>query len=80
MLNSSRISKGEAGTFRAGEIEKDKAWVTSSEEGDLLARALSIPIRVVTVNQNDGYDRITDMLTFPDSNKETQRAGHSRRF
>lgn len=55
---------------RAEQIEQDKEWITASGEGDLLARALEIPIRVVSVNQADDRCDINDMLTFSEKGRE----------
>lgn len=56
---------------RAKKIEQDGEWLTS-EEGDLLAKALSIPIRTITVNEAQGNCDVSDMLTFPERNRESQ--------
>ncbi|KIC76765.1 hypothetical protein DB41_EO00180, partial [Neochlamydia sp. TUME1] len=47
---------------RAKEIIKKGSWVSGLGEGDLLARALSIPIRLVTVNEDSLGCGINDML------------------
>ncbi|WP_075882663.1 F-box protein [Candidatus Protochlamydia sp. W-9] len=55
---------------RAEEIKKDRKWIAASGEGDLLAKVLNIPIRIVTVSKDRWGCGINDMLVFPN-------AGHS---
>jgi tetratricopeptide (TPR) repeat protein/predicted nucleotidyltransferase len=50
---------------RAEEIKERGGWVSGLGEGDLLASALSIPIRLVTVNEERLICGINDMLIFP---------------
>jgi tetratricopeptide (TPR) repeat protein len=50
---------------RAEEIIGKRTWVSGLGEGDLLASALSIPIRLVTVNEERLICGINDMLIFP---------------
>jgi hypothetical protein len=57
---------------RADTIKKEGGWVTISE-GGLLAKALSIPIRVITVNSGQVDAEVDDMLIFPEYAKENQR-------
>jgi tetratricopeptide (TPR) repeat protein len=57
---------------RAQEIRKNGEWITAAEEGDLLAKAFKIPIRVVTVNKDKTGSGVSDMLTFPESHKPQQ--------
>ncbi len=59
-----------AGITRVQQIKKDRAWL-AADEGDLLARALSIPIRIVTVNQDRGVCGISDMLTLKDGKQQS---------
>ncbi|KIC76748.1 hypothetical protein DB41_EO00010, partial [Neochlamydia sp. TUME1] len=47
---------------RAKEIREKGSWVSGLGEGDLLAQALSIPIRLVTVNEDSLGCGINDML------------------
>jgi hypothetical protein len=54
---------------RAEEIRKDGTWI-SSQEGDLLATVLSIPIRIITVNHENGVSGINDMVTFSEKERE----------
>jgi hypothetical protein len=63
------------GSARATEIEMDKEWLTAPNEGDLLAPALQIPIRIVTVNHDASGCGVIDMLTFADQGKERQEWG-----
>ena len=46
---------------RVQEIKQDAEWLTA-DEGDLLAKALTIPIRIVTVNLDKEGCGISDML------------------
>lgn len=57
---------------RAEEIKVDKNWITAAEEGELLAIALSIPIRVITFQKGEEDCGINDMLTFPKATKPSQ--------
>ncbi|KIC76579.1 hypothetical protein DB41_FK00010, partial [Neochlamydia sp. TUME1] len=50
---------------RAEEIIKKRSWVSGLGEGDLLASALSIPIRLVTVNEEHLICGVNDMLILP---------------
>nr|WP_166158012.1 tetratricopeptide repeat protein [Neochlamydia sp. AcF84]NGY95860.1 hypothetical protein [Neochlamydia sp. AcF84] len=50
---------------RAGEIIGKGTWVSGLGEGDLLASALSIPIRLVTVNEEHLICGVNDMLIPP---------------
>ena len=59
-------------TIRVQEIKQDKEWLTA-DEGDLLAEALTIPIRIVTVNIDGDGCGISDMLTFAEKNKSRQK-------
>ena len=59
------IQNGETPLDRIEEIQEDAAWLTA-DEGSLLARAYSIPIRLVKVIQDQNNLRITDMLVFPE--------------
>ncbi|MBS4166165.1 Uncharacterized protein NEOC65_001245, partial [Neochlamydia sp. AcF65] len=49
---------------RAEEIIGKGAWVSGLGEGDLLAQALSIPIRLVTVNEDPSGCGVNDRLIF----------------
>jgi tetratricopeptide (TPR) repeat protein len=49
---------------RAEEIRRKAAWVSGLGEGDLLALALSIPIRLVTINEEKLVCGIHDRLIF----------------
>jgi tetratricopeptide (TPR) repeat protein len=49
---------------RAEEIGEEGAWVSGIGEGDLLASALSIPIRLITVNEEQLICGIHDRLIF----------------
>ena len=64
--------RGKADNVRAQEIERDGNWLMANGEGDLLANALSMPIRIVTVSQKDDQCSIDDMLTFSENGKEQQ--------
>jgi hypothetical protein len=57
---------------RADIIKKDSEWVNISE-GGLLAKALDIPIRVMTVNSGQVDAEVDDMLIFPAHSKENQQ-------
>ena len=57
---------------RAQEIQRNGEWISASDEGDLLAKALQIPIRIITVNKDQEGCGISDMLTFPEVNKPQQ--------
>ncbi|MBS4169972.1 tetratricopeptide repeat protein [Neochlamydia sp. AcF95] len=50
---------------RAEEIIGKGTWVSGLGEGDLLASALSIPIRLVTVNEEHLICGVNDMLILP---------------
>jgi hypothetical protein len=50
---------------RAEEIIRKGIWVSGLGEGDLLASALSIPIRLVTVNEEHLICGVNDMLILP---------------
>ncbi|BBI18266.1 tetratricopeptide repeat protein [Neochlamydia sp. S13] len=52
------------GSERAEEIKRKATWVSGLGEGDLLASALSIPIRLVTVNEEHLICGIHDRLIF----------------
>src|SRR3990167_4911617 len=56
------------GHSRASQIRRDKEWLTTSE-GGLLANALSIPIRMITVNKDNYGCGINDMLIFSELDK-----------
>src|SRR3990167_4238009 len=56
------------GHSRASQIRRDKEWLTTSE-GGLLANALSIPIRMITVNKDNYGCGINDMLIFSELGK-----------
>nr|WP_166158320.1 tetratricopeptide repeat protein [Neochlamydia sp. AcF84]NGY95976.1 hypothetical protein [Neochlamydia sp. AcF84] len=49
---------------RAEEIKRKSTWVSGLGEGDLLASALSIPIRLITVNEDHLICDIHDRLIF----------------
>ncbi|WP_213150951.1 tetratricopeptide repeat protein [Neochlamydia sp. AcF95] len=49
---------------RAEEIKRKATWVSGLGEGDLLASALSIPIRLVTINEEKLVCGIHDRLIF----------------
>ncbi|KIC75205.1 hypothetical protein DB42_AK00050 [Neochlamydia sp. EPS4] len=49
---------------RAEEIKRKAAWISGLGEGDLLASALSIPIRLVTINEEKLVCGIHDRLIF----------------
>ncbi|WP_166156963.1 tetratricopeptide repeat protein [Neochlamydia sp. AcF84] len=49
---------------RAEEIKEKGAWISGLNEGDLLASALSIPIRLLTVNEEQLICGIHDRLIF----------------
>ena len=53
--------------IRAREMGCDAQWLKASGEGDLLAKALDIPIRVVTVERSEGRCSFSDMVTFPNN-------------
>ncbi|SPJ31793.1 F-box protein [Candidatus Protochlamydia amoebophila] len=57
---------------RAEEIKKDREWIAASGEGDLLAKVLNIPIRIVTVSKDRWGCGIDDMLVFPNSGRSNQ--------
>ncbi|MGZ3634160.1 MAG: hypothetical protein ACXWM7_07875, partial [Parachlamydiaceae bacterium] len=59
------------GRQRVEGIKEDKEWLTG-DEGDLLAISLSIPIRIITINEEKGHSQIFDMLTFTEKNKDRQ--------
>ncbi|MBS4171554.1 tetratricopeptide repeat protein [Neochlamydia sp. AcF95] len=50
--------------IRAAEIIGKGAWISGLGEGDLLAAALSIPIRLITVNEERSICGIHDRLIF----------------
>ena len=50
---------------RSNQIKLGGEWITSFE-GDLLAVALQVPIRIITVNHDSNGCGIIDMLTFTD--------------
>ncbi len=45
---------------RSLEILQEKEWVTANQEGDLLAAALKIPMRLVTVNYSEEGSGVSD--------------------
>ncbi|SPJ31979.1 AAA family ATPase [Candidatus Protochlamydia amoebophila] len=49
---------------RVEEIKQSGNWIEVMDEGDLLARALDISIRILTVNQDQSACGLNDMLTF----------------
>ncbi|KIC71275.1 hypothetical protein DB41_BR00010, partial [Neochlamydia sp. TUME1] len=49
---------------RAEEIIEKGSWISGLGEGDLLASALSIPIRLVTINEERLICGVNDMLIF----------------
>jgi hypothetical protein len=57
---------------RAKEIRRDGGWLAAFDEGDLLAKAFSIPIRIITVNKDADGCGLSDALTFPDKECPTQ--------
>ena len=59
-------------TSRVEEIKEDQEWLTA-DEGDLLAQALTVPIRIVTVNLDKNGCGISDMLTFSEKDKDRQK-------
>lgn len=69
IANQYKVIKMVTGFSRAQQIEKDKEWLAASGEGDLLAKALEIPIRIVQVSD---LCSINDMLTFPEKGGESQ--------
>jgi len=58
-------------TSRVEEIKRNGEWMTSAE-GDLLANALSIHIRTITVNKDKSGHGMIDMLAHPDKTKDPQ--------
>jgi hypothetical protein len=50
---------------RAEKIKEKRTWISGLGEGDLLATALSIPIRLITVNEEQLACGIYDRLIFP---------------
>jgi hypothetical protein len=60
------------GVARAQQIETDGEWLTALGEGDLLARALQIPIRTIIVDQNEDQCGIIELMTFPDKDRSEQ--------
>nr|WP_166158110.1 tetratricopeptide repeat protein [Neochlamydia sp. AcF84]NGY95901.1 hypothetical protein [Neochlamydia sp. AcF84] len=50
---------------RAEKIKGKRTWISGLGEGDLLATALSIPIRLITVNEEQLACGIHDRLIFP---------------
>ncbi|MBS4166153.1 Uncharacterized protein NEOC65_001233 [Neochlamydia sp. AcF65] len=52
---------------RSEEIREKGAWVSGIGEGDLLASALSIPIRLITVNEEQLICGIHDRLIFSEA-------------
>ncbi|MBS0648004.1 MAG: NACHT domain-containing protein [Verrucomicrobia bacterium] len=67
-----RSLQGSKNGTRVEQIKKDKEWLTAFDEGDLLAVALSIPIRLITVNIEGKLCGISDMLTFTDGRRPRQ--------
>jgi len=53
---------------RANQIRRSGEWIVAQGEGDLLANALSIPIRVITANQDQNGCGLVDMVTLPGPN------------
>lgn len=64
VIEQDDIEKTQKIRKRAQQIKEDTEWLDAFE-GDLLANALSIPIRTVTVNLEKGQSGINDMMTFP---------------
>jgi tetratricopeptide (TPR) repeat protein len=56
------LQKNEQLLIRGAEIKQKGRWI-NSEEGDLLISALSIPIRVITVQNDENGCGFIDMLT-----------------
>ncbi|KIC74871.1 hypothetical protein DB41_IB00040 [Neochlamydia sp. TUME1] len=61
---------------RAEEIIEKGSWVSGLGEGDLLASALSIPIRLVTVNEEGLICGIHDRLIFSQAGLEENNRSH----
>ncbi|WP_075882589.1 AAA family ATPase [Candidatus Protochlamydia sp. W-9] len=59
-----RSPLGSENKNRVEEIKQGGNWIVAMDEGDLLARALDIPIRILTVNQDQSVCGLNDMLTF----------------
>ena len=57
---------------RAQKIRTDGQWISAQGEGDLLAEALKMPIRMITVNKDQDGCGISDMLTFTESQRPSQ--------
>nr|WP_166155568.1 tetratricopeptide repeat protein [Neochlamydia sp. AcF84]NGY94977.1 hypothetical protein [Neochlamydia sp. AcF84] len=57
---------------RAEKIKGERIWISGLGEGDLLATALSIPIRLVTVNEEQLACGIHDRLIFPKASSSTE--------
>jgi len=57
---------------RSQQIEQSGEWLEALGKGDLLAGALSIFIRIITVDRDQNGCEIIDVLTFPEKNKKRQ--------
>ncbi|KIC76620.1 hypothetical protein DB41_FH00010, partial [Neochlamydia sp. TUME1] len=57
---------------RAEKIKGKRTWISGLGEGDLLATALSIPIRLVTLNEEQLACGIHDRLIFPKASSSTE--------
>jgi hypothetical protein len=56
----------------AAKIRKDGMWIHGNKEGDLLAKALNIPIRLLTINQEGDECATLDEVIFSDSDENMQ--------
>lgn len=56
---------------RAEQIKQNGEWLTTNE-GDLLATSLYIPIRIIVIEQDANGYGVSDMLTFSEKNREQQ--------
>lgn len=67
-----RSPQGSKNGKRVEQIKQDKEWLAAFDEGDLLAVALSMPIRLITVIIDGTQCGVIDMLTFTDGRKPRQ--------
>lgn len=69
LISQSYTSSGQTfSTTRADIIQQNGKWLAAHGEGDLLAVSLQIPIRILTVDENE----VCDMVTFINQDKEPQ--------
>lgn len=67
--------KGDENPSRSEKIKAPGEHILAAGEGDLLALNLNIPMRMITVKEDQGISKIIDTLIFPEKNKKPQQWG-----